>query len=172
MSRILLTWELGGALGHLVSLRPLAESLIKRGHQVFLAARSLAQVRHVFTDPRVTLLQSPWNNRRVELIQPVVTYADLLLNVGYSDEESLGAHLEAWQSLYRLVEPDLLVCDHSPTALFVARGQRFPVATAGSGFYCPPDESPLRLMRDVPSEVRTPALRHELYLLDVLNRSL
>lgn len=172
MSRILLTWELGGALGHLVSLRPLAECFLKRGHQVLLAARSLAQVRHVLTDPRVTLLQAPWNNRRVQLIKPVVTYADLLLNVGFSDEDSLGAHIEAWQNLYRLVEPNLLVCDHSPTALFAARGQRFALATAGSGFYCPPDESPLRMMRDMPPEVREPALRHELHLLDVLNRSL
>jgi UDP:flavonoid glycosyltransferase YjiC (YdhE family) len=172
MSRILLTWELGGALGHLVSLRPLAESFLNLGHQVFLAARSLAQVRHVFNDPRVTLLQAPWNNRRAQLIKPVVTYADLLLTVGFSDEDSLAAHIEAWQSLYKLVEPDLLVCDHSPTALFAARGQRFAVTTAGSGFYCPPDESPLRLMRDMPPDVRTTALKHELYLLDVLNRSL
>jgi UDP:flavonoid glycosyltransferase YjiC (YdhE family) len=172
MSRILLTWELGRALGHLVSLRPLVESFLRRGNQVFLAARSLAQVRHVFKDSRVTLLQAPWNNRQPQLIKPVMTYADLLLNIGYSDEEALAAHVEAWQTLYRLIAPDLLVCDHSPTALFAARCHRFPVATAGSGFYCPPDESPLRLMRDVPPEVRTPALQHELHLLDVLNRSL
>lgn len=172
MARILLTWELGGGLGHLMSLRPLALGFVTRGHQVFLATRDLAPVRRIFGVEKITMLPAPWTNRATQTIHPVATYADLLLNIGYSDEDSLASHVDAWRNLIALVNPDLMICDHSPTALFAARGLRLPVATAGTGFFIPIDESPLRLMRDLPSEFRTASVTREEYLLKILNRSL
>jgi hypothetical protein len=40
MSIILLTWELGGGLGHLVNLLPLARGLSQRGNRVFAAIKT------------------------------------------------------------------------------------------------------------------------------------
>jgi UDP:flavonoid glycosyltransferase YjiC (YdhE family) len=37
MATILLTWELGAGLGHLVNLLPLARGLLQRGHRVYAA---------------------------------------------------------------------------------------------------------------------------------------
>ena len=170
MLRILLAWELGGALGHLASLRPLAKAFCQRGCEVFLAARDLSQVRRVFAGLPVVPLQSPWNSRRLQPIDPVVTYADLLLNVGFAELDSLACHVQAWRVLYRALQPQLLVCDHSPTALLAARGQGFPVATAGTGFFVPVDESPLRFLREASDELRPQVAKHEALLLDVLNR--
>src|SRR3954466_6055754 len=127
MSRVLFAWELGGSLGHLTSLQPLTIEFLKRGHQVFLAARDLSQLQTVFAGIDVTLLQAPWNARCKGILQPVITYADLLLNVGFSDANALSSHVSAWKSIYDLVKPDLLVCDHSPTALLAARGYHFAI---------------------------------------------
>jgi hypothetical protein len=46
-----------------------------------------------------------------------------------------------------LAEPDLIVCDHSPTALLAARGLPARKAIIGTGFFCPPDECPMGDMR-------------------------
>jgi hypothetical protein len=42
MSTILLTWESGGGLGHLLQMMPLATALVKRGHRVHVALRNLS----------------------------------------------------------------------------------------------------------------------------------
>ena len=101
------------------------------------------------------MLPAPWKSRPTEQVETVVTYADLLLNIGFGDGEAFTVHLHAWRNLFELVQPDLLVCDHSPTALLAARTltsaygtltpalsqgereMRFPVATVGTGFFTP-----------------------------------
>jgi hypothetical protein len=174
----------------------------------------------------ITVLPAPWKTTRTKTVETIVTYADLLLNIGFGDGEAFTVHLQAWRNLYELVQPDLLVCDHSPTALLAARtltaargtltpalspprrifdpgereegartsprrvpedpalslprpifdpGEReirFPVATVGTGFFTPVDESPLRLLRRVPPE-ELPAVRaREQRLLDIMNSQL
>jgi hypothetical protein len=46
-----------------------------------------------------------------------------------------------------MVGPDLIVFDHTPTALLASRGLDTRRALIGSGFCCPPDESPLPVFR-------------------------
>jgi len=48
--RIVLTWELGGGLGHMMNLRPLAAELVARGHEVFIAAGDLSRAIDVLGD--------------------------------------------------------------------------------------------------------------------------
>ena len=172
MVRVLLTWELGGGLGHLMNLRPLAVGLAARGHRVFLATGDLSRVPRVFGDTAVTVLPAPWKTTRTKTVDTIVTYADLLLNIGFGDGDSFTVHQQAWRNLYDLVKPDILICDHSPSALLAARGQSFAVATVGTGFFTPVDESPLRLVRKVlPEEL--PAVRvREQRLLEIMNRQL
>jgi hypothetical protein len=181
MSRVLLTWELGGGLGHLMNLRPIAAGLLQRGHTVMLAAKDLSRVKRVFDCERIQLFAAPRDIRGGLVSHPIVTYADLLLTVGFADIDSLTAHVQAWQSLYDVCKPDLLICDHSPTALLAARGFPFRIATVGTGFFCPPDESPLRLLRklrgdaqhagvdDAPDDLSVVRQREQ-RLLDLLNQ--
>jgi hypothetical protein len=169
MARILLAWEMGLGLGHLVRLHSLARELSARGNELLLAARDLSQVRNVFGNIKITLLAAPWNSRRGRKIEPVATYADLLFNTGFGNASALAAHVDAWHSLFALVRPDLMICDHSPTALLAARGGSFSVATVGTGFCTPIDESPLRLLREVPPEQRADVYTREQQVLDVMN---
>ncbi|MCC9627087.1 hypothetical protein LOC68_01590 [Blastopirellula sp. JC732] len=86
-------------------------------------------------------------------IQNPPTFGHILRNKGYRDVEELGAMTEAWRQLFDFIRPDLLLFDHAPTALLAARGLNVPQATIGTGFFCPPDESPLANMssiRDMP----------------------
>ena len=117
MSRILLTWELGLGLGHLMRLRPIALELAARGHELLLAARDLSKVRNVFGECKISYLPAPCCSYRSGNVDLLVTYADLLANVGFGDRSLLAAHVEAWRNLFTLTQPNLMVCDHSPTAL-------------------------------------------------------
>lgn len=59
MATILFAWELGAGLGHINLMRPLAEGLRQRGHDVRLALRDLSRASELF-DPTVFLFyQAP-----------------------------------------------------------------------------------------------------------------
>src|ERR1700728_2291050 len=123
MATIFFAWELGGGLGHLMRIAPLAKALTAQGHRVFLAARDLSRVESIYLGSGVQYVQAPFLNAQFEPgYEKPVYFADLLHNIGFADDGCLLAHAEAWRSLYRLVRPDLIVFDHSPTALLAARG--------------------------------------------------
>jgi UDP:flavonoid glycosyltransferase YjiC (YdhE family) len=169
MIRVLLTWELGGGLGHLMNLRPLALELAARGHDVFLTGRDLTQAPLAFDEAKVALLAAPWNCRPTGKIEPIMTFADLLVNIGFGDKVALGAHVDAWRNLYAMVDPHIVVFDHSPTALLAARGAAFSAATVGTGFFCPIDESPLRILRKTTPETGPQARAYEERTLETIN---
>jgi UDP:flavonoid glycosyltransferase YjiC (YdhE family) len=167
--RILLAWELGAGLGHAMNLRPLAAELAKRRYEMTLAAKDVSQVREIFATTPVTVLQAPWNTDPCNRVDSILTFADLLWNIGFGDRQALVGHVAAWRNLFALVKPDLVVCDHSPTALLAARDAKFPVATVGTGFFCPIDETPLRLLRNVPAEMVPTVRAREQRLVETMN---
>jgi hypothetical protein len=67
-------------------------------------------------------------------------FGQFLSNLGFGDDDALLGLASAWRNLMRSVGPDLMVCDHSPTALLAARAlPDVPRAVIGSGFCVPPD---------------------------------
>ncbi len=151
MARVLLTWELGGGLGHLVNLEPLARSLSRRGHEVYAALKDVSRADRVFDGADVSLLQAPVLNRRLpNYVQRPHTFSHILHNNGFGDRATLGALAEAWKHLYRYVRPDLIVFDHSPTALLASRGTEAARALIGTGFFVPPPVYPLPNLRAEP----------------------
>lgn len=144
MAKILFTWELGGGIGHLTPYLPMAEKLVERGHRLGFAVRDLSRMETVVGRLGDSYLQAPLRIRAVDdPVEPACSYAHILHNIGYSDPESLTGMVRAWRELYGLAAPDLLVCDHSPTALLAAVGTGIPTAAVGFGFFIPPDVSPL-----------------------------
>lgn len=117
--------------------------LQKQGHTVWAALRDLSVAKR---DPQATLplLQAPCSmTMPARPIDPPRTFAHLLLNIGFSDDFHLRTLVAAWRNLFELTRPDLVIFEHSPTALFAARGLGMKRVLLGSGFNVPPDVSPL-----------------------------
>ena len=64
MRTVLLAWEVGGGLGHLINLLPLARGLSGRGHRVVAVLRDLSKVEHVFQNIDIEILQAPKRPQR------------------------------------------------------------------------------------------------------------
>lgn len=147
MATYAFTWELGFGLGHLVNLRPLAERLSARGHRVALALRDLSRASSVFRGRNIELWQAPCKTRATKQIAPTLSFAHILHDAGYCDLDELSGMCGAWRNLFHAIDPDVIVFDHSPTALLAARACRAKRVTLGTGFFCPLDQSPLECLQ-------------------------
>jgi hypothetical protein len=166
-----MTWELGGGMGHVTVLRPVACALCRAGHRVIFASRDLIAAERAFADTDVACIQAPVRPRRAKpAVTRVQSYADLLQNVGFSSPEDLRPTYHAWRNLFELVDPDLTLFDHSPTALLASRTSQTRRVLIGNGFFCPPigDVLPrMGLQRGGPSPAHA---RKEDCVTDVVNR--
>lgn len=145
---IVVAWELGSGMGHIIPLLPLIRQLRQEGHRVSVITRDLSRVSEVFRGLDVTCFQAPLKNTSpAQRIEPPRSFAHILHNCGYADIDELQGLAEAWRNLYRLLSPDLVLCDHAPTAVLAARGTNFIVATTGIPFSCPPLSSPFPDLR-------------------------
>src|SRR5258707_10150815 len=143
MSRILYSWELGEDLGHTSNFLPLAASLRLRGHEIVAALRELPR-SEILGKHGITLFQAPiWQGPPHGLPNPPLSFAEILFHFGYLDGAGLVGMLRGWRSLLRLVAPDLMVSDLSPTALLVVCNVGVPSATFGHVFFLPPSVSPI-----------------------------
>jgi len=108
MAVVLLTWELGGGLGHCVKLAPLAAGLVARGPDVYFAARDVATAQKVLQNPAVKYLQSPCLVARpANVLQRPRSFSQVLDQVGFGDDGQLRALVGSWRSLLELVRPTL-----------------------------------------------------------------
>lgn len=147
MSRIVFCWELGGGYGHYGQIIPLARSLRDAGHEIFLIFKDLSRAHQVLANEKFTVLQAPvWLPSPVGLPTPA-NYADILLHSGYLEADYLRGLLDAWRSLFLLLSPNLIIFNHSPTALLAARGLTINRITLDQGFGLPPRLHPLPPMR-------------------------
>lgn len=65
--------------------------------------------------------------------------AEILLACRFAHAHDLSRAVSAWDGLFAVVEPDLIVADTSPVVTLAARG-RIPVVVTGSGFAVPPSD--------------------------------
>jgi len=135
---ILFAWELGGGLGHLLRFRRIAERLAAAGHRVLVVLRDLSQAHRLFPAPGIELLQAPIKTGpSPERFALPSTFAHVLFNMAFGNVDELCALVRAWRTLVQWAEPDLIVFDHSPTALLATRGYGAKRVLIGNGFCCP-----------------------------------
>jgi len=147
MSRIAFAWELGTSFGHISVLLPFARKLRQRGHDVALVARELHNVSGLPAEG-IPVLQAPvWLPQMQGLPEPPLNYSEMLLRYGYFGADGLAGLVGAWRSLFDLLRSDVIVADHSPTALLASRSMGLATTTLGSGFCLPPRQAPLPNMR-------------------------
>ena len=145
MSRILLIWELGGGFGHYSTLRPLAIELKARGHDIYFAVQDLSRSEYMLDIKDFHVMQAPlWLRVPAHTsMHSTSNYTDILMKFGYTDVIGLTGLVKAWRNMLELVQPDLVIVNHAPTALLAMRGLNFPVVSVGHGFFLPPKLSPL-----------------------------
>jgi len=170
MANILFCWELGAGRGHLTPQLALARHLRDAGHDVLFAVRQLQHAETLLGRAGFRYVQAPtWIGTREEPGAAIRTYAQLLLNVGFADPDHLVGRIRAWRQLFAWHAAEILVTDHSPTALLAARGLDLPAAALGNGFFVPPLRAPLPALA---GELDAPALADEARALDHANRAL
>lgn len=179
MARVLCVWELGSDLGHLSHLRLPIEVALQLGHEVYLAARQLDRIAMVLGDMPITCLQAPFKQVALAADQTAFpSYTHLLARQCFSGVDELEMYLRAWRALFDLVKPDLVLFEHSPTALIAAYGYKFKKVLVGNGFSIPPQ--PLEAGAPFAPFVTTPRTPEVLVglrsddavLLTVINRAL
>jgi hypothetical protein len=142
VANFLLTWELGGGLGHLGPLAVVARELAARGHRVELAVPDPVHARKLAPDLRF-LPAAVHRPPPGEAIAEPSTLADVLHNAGCADRKALAALVAAWEAHFEAVRPDVVVMDFSPTALVALQGSPARRALLGFGYGVPPDVTPL-----------------------------
>lgn len=146
MSSILICWELGSGLGQITQIQQVIDHYQDKGHTIWLAARDTSVIRPLITNPAINLIAAPFadSNHQVENGRGAVTgYANLLQRSGYYRDDALNGLVEAWQNLITLIRPELLIINHSPTAVLASRNLKIATVAVGSSFSIPADSSPL-----------------------------
>lgn len=134
---ILFAWELGEGLGHLPALKAIALGVKARGAKPVFVLRDPVLTRAALADVDAPILAAPHWPKPAPPSALSGTYADILAGNGYGSVENLIAQVGAWDQVYDLIKPDLVVCEHAPTAA-VSAFKRIPVALVGNGFVVPP----------------------------------
>ena len=148
MAKILFVWELGLGYGHLVPYSPLIKRLREKQHQVIFASRDVGFAEQTFANMGVSIVQAPvLMHKVINNYQIQYSYAHLMHNLGFAELRGLFALTRAWRHIYHYAQPDLVIFDHSPTALLGARSLPFKRIISGSGFLLPPAGFPMPMMR-------------------------
>ncbi len=160
-------------MGHVQTLRPIADALAAHGHQLYAALKDVSQARGFGPQSAVRHLQAPVRLNPVRDCFPLPsTFTHILHNAGFSSVDELRPHVDAWRALFDLIEPDLMICEHSPTALLASQSRRLKRVVIGTGFSCPPDRHPLPDWRPYLRNDPARLLRDEARVLSVMNELL
>jgi UDP:flavonoid glycosyltransferase YjiC (YdhE family) len=143
MGRIVLAWELGANFAHLSRLLPLALALRGRGHRIEFVVRDLSRGQALLAPHGFTLLQAPVWLGKTPPLATVPTYAGVIRRCGYHAVPPLAGLAAGWLRLYDLIEPDLVIAEHAPTAALAARCRGIATLRFGTGWSVPPATSPL-----------------------------
>lgn len=170
MSRIFFAWELGQNFGHLSRQFLIAKRLQTYGHSVFFAARDCSVAAELLSSQGFSYTQAPfWHSGNI-LSSPPVNYAELLLAEGYGSYLGLQGMVSSWMALFHLYHPEIIIIDHSPTALLASYMAGIPAIQIGNGFEIPPNKYPFPSIRPWETITKTRLMQAETRVLETLNR--
>lgn len=171
---VLLTYEFGAGLGHLLRLFAVARRLGE--YRLVFAVPDLAlgepAVRHAFGEAAQVVPGVVWpapTDPRVRQV-PTRSLADVMTLFGFGDSKRLRAALTRAQALLDETAPDLIVADFAPTLRLASQG-RVPTVVVGNGYTVPPPGRPLPPMRPWDERVGPVSRAAEGHLLAAVNEA-
>ncbi|MEX2516079.1 MAG: nucleotide disphospho-sugar-binding domain-containing protein [Gammaproteobacteria bacterium] len=147
--------------------------LLERNHDVIFIARDIEKARQVFKDININLRAAPVSHRQTKnpVLKPV-SYTHVLNNIGFNDSDMLATQIRAWHETLIEIKPDLLVFEHSPTAMLAASVFRCKKLMLGTGFTVPSAEIPMPPLYGDSEKYRNQLLVDDKNMLDIVNRAL
>ncbi|HET7366049.1 MAG TPA: glycosyltransferase [Burkholderiales bacterium] len=168
--RILIAWELGANLGHLLPLIALARALRSRGHRVLFAMRDLTDAARVAREG-FAFLPAPASAHRGQS-RAYASYAAMLAGELFPTTGSTLVAALAWRSIMQAARAEVLIADHAPAALLAARALSLRSALYGAPFSTPVAGAPLPAFANASArEVEARLLQRLNAVLDVLRAS-
>src|SRR5690242_18690543 len=120
MARVLTCWEMGNGLAYIEGLTAAARVIAKAGHEVHFAARDLTHAERLLGG-KFPFYQAPTQTIPTGvLLKSPMTFADVLINLGWGSPAAVAARVRAWRNLIDFVKPDIVRCAHAPGALLAA----------------------------------------------------
>jgi hypothetical protein len=160
MANIILTWEYERDLTHIARLKHLQKRLTEMGHQAYLIGTDLPIVED---DYHLPFLPAPRMNspllHKPRAVTKMGGFSDRLALLGFNDAKMLLTLTLAWDHLFALLKPQLLISDSAPIANLAAY-QTIPCIQLSDGISMPPahlHDFP-RLRPDAPPLASTQAM--------------
>lgn len=172
--RVLFCWELGGGLGHITSILPIARKFVEEDHTVALAVKDLSKI-YPFTnahDDQLIWLQAPLWLPKLSISEGPLSYSEILFHSGFLDADRLTGLVTGWRSIISNYKPDLMIFNHSPVAVLASHGLNITRVSYGHGFFVPPDNSPLPPIKPAGSASLKRLVNSDHRVLKTINRIL
>ena len=147
MATIVLNWELGADLGHINRFLTIALRLRERGHRPVMLLRDITRAESILGEHRLEFLQAPVWLTPVQGLPPDINFTETLYRFGYLYPDGLLSMAKAWRAAWALLQPQLMIFDHAPSAMLAARGLGIPRMVIGNSFSVPPLLRPLPRFR-------------------------
>jgi len=149
-----------------------ARCLRQRGHEVLFAVKNVGTARQMLDDEEFRYVQSPLSLGQKRELRDPASFADILAEAGFAEEETLGGLVRAWQNLFHIFRPDMLLAQYAPSAQLAARLAGLPCLRLNIGFECPPEVTPLPCFRPWLRLTRTSCWQEKSRFLQILTKSL
>lgn len=170
MGKILCCWELGEDYGHIGQFLALINRLTAEGHDIYFAAKDLSKIGEFEWPAGVHFLQAPLWLARPKKPLKAESFAEIILHKGFDSLVHLRVLANAWRRIIDWVSPDVLILDHSPTALLASRGAGIPRIIFTNPFVSPPPGSPPVNLRPWEEFNQAKAMNIENQVLAVMNQ--
>lgn len=134
--RIAIAWELGHGSGHIARLLSIARALKDQGAVLSFICRASGDLSPESAAIFDKVVAAPISFAEA---QPgkILSLAQIVAASAFSSAEHAFALVRAWSDTFSLLRPDLLICDHSPTALLAAHVNKIAAARVGTAFTTP-----------------------------------
>lgn len=141
---VLFTWEIGQGFGHVMPLLPIARILKAQGHRVLFALRDVRGAGALLKGEGFAVLQAPTHPDQffpANGPQPQ-SMADILKIFGFTSKQNLRGLAAAWEGLFDLCKPDVVIASYAPLSLLCAKRAGIPTILMALPFELPANIHP------------------------------